>query len=86
MGVEIILFSLPYLLDSEELDIAFSCSKKKKKKKERKKENSRHLELWKDMKVVLKKDFLDQSIFVFLHMSVSDDFSQYRETANSVLC
>lgn len=50
------------------------------------KENSRHLELWKDMKVVLKKEFLDQSIFVFLHMSVSDYFSQYRETANSILC
>ena len=65
MGIEIILFSLLYLPASEELNIAFSCGKKKKKKG-----NSRHPELWKDMKVVLKKEFLDQSIFVFSHIRV----------------
>lgn len=47
VGMETILFSLHHLPASKELDTAFSCIKRKK--------YSRYLELWKDMKVGLKK-------------------------------
>ena len=66
MGIEIILFSLLYLPASEELNIAFSCGLKKKKRKE----TPGILNCGRTWRLCWKKEFLDQSIFVFSHIRV----------------
>lgn len=81
MGIEIILFSLLYLPASEELNIAFSTVKKKK---ERKLQASLTVEGPEGC--VEKRILRPKHLCVFTHKSVSDYFSQYRETANSILC